>query len=368
MMFDFPTFRHVNWLLDLERPAYDLSSSNIIPEWKDYARTYVDDSLIREGNPRGGSELKGYLSESYGVDQGRIVITNGTSEANTLAFVASLRKGDHVLVEKPVYSPLIEFPRAMGCRISFIKRRPDDYRFDLRELRTKLEEGIDLLVMQNPNNPTGRAVFREDLAALASLLSEFDVPVLSDEIYRDFTLGPGTGERMEPAVPSMAGMFEKAIVTSSVTKVYGASGLVTGWLIAPRRIANHARKAKSYMVPMVCHMGNRLAYHILRDRDKVLPGAFSELREKLRLVSQWAAGRPDVHWSEPDGCAIGFLRYDHDVPSTEMAAVLYERYDTKVVPGEFFHIEKGFRIGLSRPYDEIKGGLTMIDRCLDDLS
>lgn len=368
MMFDFPTFKHVSWLLDLKRPKYDLGSSNITPDWTGYAKGSVDDSLIGEGDPTGGADLKQWLSDEYEVDTGRIVITNGASEANMLGFMASLKAGDHVLVEKPAFSPLIEIPRALGCRVSMVKRRPDDYRFDLRELRSKLEAGVDLFVMQNPNNPSGKAVFREDLTTLASLLSEFDVPALSDEVYRDFTLGPGTGDRLEPAVPSMTEIYDKAVVTSSVTKVYGASGLVTGWLIAPRRIANHARKVKSYLVPTVGHLGNRVASEILKDRDRVLPGAFSELRDKLRLVSQWAAGRSDVHWSEPDGCPIGFLRYDHEVPSIEMATALYERYDTRVMPGEFFHIEKGFRIGLSRPYEEIKGGLTMIDSCLDDLS
>jgi aspartate/methionine/tyrosine aminotransferase len=100
----------------------------------------------------------------------------------------------------------------------------------------------------------------------------------------------------------------------------------------------------------------------------VLPGAFAELREKLRLVMTWARGRDDVHWSEPDGCAVGFLRYDHDVPSIEFCERMYKEYDTRVIPGEFFHLEKGFRIGLTRSYEEVKGGLGMIDTFLDDLS
>jgi aspartate/methionine/tyrosine aminotransferase len=152
-----------------------------------------------------------------------------------------------------------------------------------------------------------------------------------------------------------------------VTKVYGAGGLMTGWMMGPKRMINRAKRAKIYSVPMVNHMGNRIALKILRERHKVLPGEFSGIREKLNLVSAWASGRDDVHWSEPDGCAVGFLRYDHDVPSVEVCNALYNDHQVRVVPGEFFHLEKGFRLGVAGDYDILKGGLERIDRYLDTL-
>jgi aspartate/methionine/tyrosine aminotransferase len=153
-----------------------------------------------------------------------------------------------------------------------------------------------------------------------------------------------------------------------VTKVYGAGGLVTGWLVAGKRLIQRAKRTKIMIDPMVSNHGNKLALAVLRNRDQVLPDAFTALREKLRLVMTWAKGRDDVTWSEPDGCAVGFLRYEYDVPSLAFCESLYREYETRTIPGEFFRIEKGFRIGLTRPYEEIKGGLGMIDRFLDDLS
>jgi aspartate/methionine/tyrosine aminotransferase len=328
----------------------------------------LDDSLINRGDPEGNDNMSDLISEHYDTGRGRVLLTNGTSEANTLAFLSTVEKGSRVLVEKPVYEPLIEIPRAMGCDIFYIKRRPDAYGIDPGELEEKLSGGVDLLVLQNPNNPSGRVLFGPAQKRIADVVSDFDIPVIVDEVYRDFTLQHLPGGGFGPAMPSFVDFYDKAMVTASVTKVYGASGLMTGWLVGPKRLINHSRKIKRMMVPMVSHLGNRVALEMLRRRADVLPNMFEKLRDIQLLVSKWAAGRSDVHWSEPDGCAVGFLRYDHDIPSMEMARVLYHEYGVRVLPGVLFHMEGGIRIGMGKEYDEVKGGLTMIDGYLDTLS
>jgi len=130
---------------------------------------------------------------------------------------------------------------------------------------------------------------------------------------------------------------------------------------------NRARRLKVYSVPMVSHLGNRIALEVLKKRDEIMPGEFSKLREKLNLISTWADGRNDVHWSEPDGCAVGFLRYDHDIPSEQVCDSLYKDHEVRVVPGEFFHIERGFRMSAAANYDTLKGGLEQIDSFFDKM-
>jgi len=248
-----------------------------------------------------------------------------------------------------------------------VKRRPDDYKFDMRELREKLDAGADLMVIQNHNNPSGKVLETHELKELAKACADRDVPLLCDEVYRDFALSPGEGS-MENPVASMVSLYEKGITTSSVTKVYGATGLATGWMIAGKRLVARAKKVKIMTDPMVSNYGNKLALAVLKNRQAVLPKAFSDLREKLLLVKSWASGRSDVKWSDPDGCAVGFLRYDHNIPSLEFCERLHKDYGTRTIPGAFFHIERGFRIGLTKPYQEIKGGLEMIDQMLDDIA
>ncbi|MGA1873779.1 MAG: aminotransferase class I/II-fold pyridoxal phosphate-dependent enzyme [Thermoplasmatota archaeon] len=367
MYLDLPKFRHVEYIVDRPSPAYDMAWSNILPEWKGVIGAAEDPALISAGGLLGDRGLLDHISSMYGKDPSDVVLTNGCSEANTLSLMASLRRGDRVLVEKPVYTPLLELPRAMGCEVRTIKRRPDGYRFDLRELREKIEtHSPSLLIMQNMNNPSGKALFEPQLRDLVKVLSDHDLPVLVDEVYRDFAMSERNGE-MVNAFPSMVELYDRAIITSSVTKVYGAGGLVAGWMIGPRRIANRARRIKVYTVPMVGHMGGRIAHRILSNRDKVLPGEFARIRDKLNLVSAWASGRKDVHWSDPDGCAVGFLRYDHDIGSLEVCERLYNEHQVRVVPGEYFHIEKGFRLGVAGDYENLKAGLLEIDRFFDSL-
>ncbi|MDG6224945.1 MAG: aminotransferase class I/II-fold pyridoxal phosphate-dependent enzyme [Candidatus Thermoplasmatota archaeon] len=367
-MLSFPPFRHVNWILDLPRPEYDLATSNMLPDWSAFLEPPDPLDMMRCGNPKGDPGLIRYLEEDYRVTKDRVLITNGTSEANHLAYLSLLKKGATVLIEKPIYTPLLEIPKAMGCRISFVNRRPDDYRVDLRELKQKAELGADLLVLQNHNNPSGKALQEHELRDIVKVCSDNDIPILCDEVYRDYALSPGEGERLMNPIPSIVSLYDKGIATSSVTKVYGATGLVTGWMIGAKRVVQRARSIKIMTDPMISNYGNRLALQALKARDHVLPEAFSALREKLRLVSSWARGRKDVHWSAPDACAIGFLRYDHRLSSLDFCRRLYHDHGTRAVPGAFFHAERGLRIGLTAPYEEIRGGLERIDALLDEIA
>ncbi|MBN1539837.1 MAG: pyridoxal phosphate-dependent aminotransferase [Candidatus Thermoplasmatota archaeon] len=367
MYLDLPQFRHLQWIVNRPAPVHDLAWSNILPDWQGVIEGNNAPELISASDPEGDRGFREHLAARYGVDSSMVVLTNGCSEANFLGCFSALRKGSKVLVEKPVYTPLLELPRSMGCEVSTIKRRPDSYRFDLKELDEKLETiQPDLFIFQNLNNPTGKALFGDDLKDLARVLGSHGTIVLVDEVYRDFAMSVTDG-RLENAFPSMVELYDRAMISSSVTKVYGAGGLMAGWLVGPRRLMNRARRQKLYTVPMVSHTGNRTALEILRKRDKVMPGCLSDIREKLNLVSLWAKGRSDVHWSDPDGCAVGFLRYDHEIPSIDACERLYKDHGVRVIPGEFFHLEKGFRMSVSKPYDIVKGALTKIDRFFDSL-
>ncbi len=366
MYFDFPPFKHVQYINDRPAPKYDLAKSNISPDWSGHLSKELDLSMVRASDPKGLLDLNSELAERYGVDPSRVVVTNATSEANWLSYLSVVSRGKKVLIEKPIYTPLLEMPRALSCKVATIKRRAPGYRFDLKELDRRLSKGVDLFVMQNLNNPTGKALFEPDLDDIARVLGKHGTPVLVDEVYRDFAM-EFEGERTIPAFPSMVELYDKAIITSSVTKVYGAGGLVTGWMVAPKRYANIARQQKIFTVPMVNHQGNRTALEVLRSRHKVLPKEFRAVREKLNLVSMWARGRDDVEWSEPDGCVVGFLRYKYKMSSIAACERLYKDFEVRAIPGAFFHEERGFRIGVGQPYDVVKGALKRIDEFLDGL-
>ncbi len=367
MMFRFGPFKQLDWLIEGGKARYDLSGSDLSPKWPGIYDDVVEDGLIDNKAVGGSRELISFLAQEYDVPEDRVLLTNGCSEANTFAFLSSVGPGSRVLLEKPIYSPLVELPRAMGCRISFIKRRPDEYSFDLGELDDKLKAGVDILVLQNHNNPTGKGLFEHQQKEIASVCDRYGVPVLVDEVYRDFTLQTDEDGTMRQQIPSMVSNYSRALITSSVTKVYGAGGLMAGWLIGPRRHIRRAAHQKLMMVPLVSHLSTGVALEVLRRRGTVLPAKFEEIRSKLRLVSMWAKGRSDLFWSEPDGCPVGFLRYTHDLPSAEVCRRLLRERSVKVVPGEFFHIEKGFRMGLNVDYNVLREGLARIDSFFDEL-
>jgi aspartate/methionine/tyrosine aminotransferase len=367
MFMELPPFRHVEWINDRPAPKFDLAWSNIKPDWSGILNERMDISLLPASSPLGRRELIDHISEMYNVSGDRVLLTNGCSEANWLAYLASISTGSKVLVEKPIYTPLIEIPKAIGANVTTIKRRPPDFRFNPEELKEKLSEGCDLFVMQNLNNPTGKALLEPDLREISSILDEKGVPALSDEVYRDFAMNFGKDGPIR-AFPSMSEVYERAMTTSSVTKVYGAGGIMGGWLVGPKRMINRARRLKIYSTPMVNHMANLTTLEILRRSHEVLPPYFRAIRENEKLVSQWAAGRSDVQWSSPDGCAVGFLMYQHDIKSMKLCEKLYNEKGIRVIPGEFFHLEKGFRISLAGDYNTLKQALLGVDDMFDSMN
>ncbi len=366
MFIELPPFRHVQWINERPPPRFDLAWSNIKPDWNKVISDKVDLSLLPASSPLGRQELVDHLSEMYQVPQSHILLTNGCSEANWLAFLSSIKPGSNVLVEKPIYTPLIEIPKALGANVITIKRRYPAFRFDLDELDEKLSTGCDLFIMQNLNNPTGRALLEPDLKEISHILEKHGTYSLSDEVYRDFAMNFSNDGPVR-AFPSLAEVYDKAMVSSSVTKVYGAGGLMGGWLIGPKRMINRAKRLKIYSTPMVNHMANVMALEVLRNSHKVLPPYFRSIRENEKLVSQWAAGRDDVYWSSPDGCAVGFLMYEQDISSVDLSERLYDQSEVRVIPGEFFHQDRGFRISLAGVYSDLKEALLRIDNTLDSL-
>src|SRR5262249_31581108 len=171
------------------------------------------------------------IARRYRVPQESVVSAVGTSLANYLAVAAATEPGDEVLVEQPTYDPLLAVARYLGLEIKRFQRRPEqNFCVDLADLERNLSPRTRVIALCNLHNPSGALIPDSTMREIAALARKSGTYVLVDEVYREMLFE----EQPQTAFPTDP---ERVLVTSSLTKAYGLSGLRCGWILAPKELA-----------------------------------------------------------------------------------------------------------------------------------
>jgi len=199
------------------------------------------------GLPKLCAAISDYMSRRFGLNykpKGEIFVTVGGSEAIDIAMRAVINPGDEVIVPLPAfvcYEPIAKMAGAKVVRIN--TKAENSFKLTPEELKAAITEKAKLLVLPYPNNPTGAILTREELSALAEVLSGTDILVLSDEIYAELTYGR---DHVSPA--NIEGMWERTILVSGFSKAYAMTGWRLGYLCAPAPLISQMLKLHQYAI------------------------------------------------------------------------------------------------------------------------
>ena len=186
----------------------------------------------------GAPTLRRAIAEHYGrwydvdVPPSQVAVTTGSSGGFLLAFLAAFDPGDRVALARPGYPAYKNILSSLGCEVVELACGPGTrYQPTVEQLtRAYYEGGLDGVVVASPANPTGTMISREELAAVARWCTDFEVRLISDEIYHGITYGdPGSGEQATAA----RYLAEGAVVVSSFSKYWAMTGWRLGWLVLP---------------------------------------------------------------------------------------------------------------------------------------
>lgn len=172
-----------------------------------------------------------------------LVVTCGSTEAMMAAMLTVTNPGDKVVVFSPFYENYAADAILAGAEPIYVALRPPDFAFDPRELRAAFEQRPKALILCNPSNPTGKVFTREELSAIAALAEEFDAFVITDEVYEHIVFPP----HAHTYFASLPGMGERTISCSSLSKTYSITGWRLGYIIAPPRVIDGARKVHDFL-------------------------------------------------------------------------------------------------------------------------
>ena len=313
----------------------------------------------------GTIELRQAIAAMYpgaGIDH--VEVTNGGSEANFITTFSLIEPGDEVVMLVPNYMQTWGLSRAFGGTIREWRlvedREAGRWRIDLAELERLVTPRTRMIVICNPNNPTGARLTAADLDGIARIADTHGAWILSDEVYRGAEI-----DGVETA--SMWGRSPKAIITSGLSKAYGLPGLRIGWIVAAPSLVASLWSYHDYVTIAPGALSDRLARVALHPerRAQLIERTRNILRSNLPLIEAWLSEAGGFHWIKPEAGAIIYVRYDHPINSTTLVTRLREEKSVLTVPGDHFGMDGYLRLGFGEPPEYNRAGL---DRLRDLLA
>jgi aspartate/methionine/tyrosine aminotransferase len=325
----------------------------------------VLDLRLGYGQTNGDPQLRRTLASYYpGCSEDDIIVTNGSAEANFVAFWSLLEPGDEVAMMLPNYQLLYGLTKSLGCTVKPFHLREDlQWAPDLDELESQLSEKTRVIALCNPNNPTGSILSIDDMKRIVALAQKWDCYILSDEIYAGSELN---GEE----TPSFMTLYDKTIVATGLAKSLSHPGLRIGWLAGPREVIEGAWHHHDYTSISTGIISQYVANVIMQPqkRAQVLERGRKLLRTNVPIVENWVANHGDnFRLVPPRAGGMAFIGYNLKLNSSELVTRLREEKSVLIVAGDWFGMDHYLRLGIGGETAELVEGLEVIDEFLNEL-
>jgi aspartate/methionine/tyrosine aminotransferase len=287
-----------------------------------------------------------------------IVTAAGTTFANHLAMATLIDPGDEVIIEQPTYEPLLALARYLGAEVRRVPRRFEaGFQIDLDELEHSISSRTRLIVLTNLHNPSGVHISNDTLKQIGDVAKQVGARVLVDEVYLEsfFKDRPRTAFHLGP----------EFVVTSSLTKAFGLSGLRCGWIVAEESLAERMWLLNDLFASTPVHVGERLSVAALHQLDSLAAEANALLKTNRELVERFLDSRKDIDAVRPTAGTVVFPKLARG-SGDAFCSLLARKYETSVVPGRFFEMPQHFRLGMGGDTETLEAGLERLGHALDE--
>jgi len=320
----------------------------------------IEDLELSIGGSYGYPQLQDRLARKNGVATECMVAANGTSMANHLAMAALLEPGDEVLIEQPTYEPLLTVAKYLGATVHrFARRFENGFNLDPREVERHMTPRTRLVVVTNLHNPSGARTPDSSLQLIGKIAQSRGAQVLVDEVYLDACF--------DPQAHSAFHLGDNFIVTSSLTKAFGLSGLRCGWVLAPAPLAERMWRINDLFGVIPAHVAELLSVIAFDHLKEIETYARTRLQTNRPILQRFLNSRSDLKAIRADAGTIAFPQLISGKVDA-LCQLLREKYDTSVVPGYFFEMPDHFRIGIGGKTELLEEGLKRLGKALDEIA
>ena len=300
-------------------------------------------------------EICTYLKRKYNVSYDAVketVVTVGGSEAIDIALRAMVNPGDEVLIPQPCYVSYEPCAILAGATPVIIDLKAEnEFRLTAQELRDAITDKTKILILPFPNNPTGAIMEKEDLEAIAEVILEKDIFVLSDEIYSELTY---KGKHV--SIASLPGMQERTILINGFSKGFAMTGWRLGYACGPANIIEQMTKIHQFAIMCAPTTSQYAAVSALRNGDNDVAQMCESYNQRRRYLMH-AFKEMGLPCFEPFGAFYVFpCIKEFGMTSDEFATRFLQEYKVAAVPGTAFGDSgEGFlRISYAYSLDNLK--------------
>ena len=292
---------------------------------------YTSNAGLKELKVEICNYLKRRCDVTYDPDT-EVMVTVGGSEAIDIALRAMLNPGEEVLIPQPSYVSYVPCTRlAGGVPVVIELEEKDQFRLTPEKLLEKLTDKTKILILPFPNNPTGAIMERADLEAIAKIILEKDLFVITDEIYSELTY-----KEPHVTIASLPGMKERTVLINGFSKAYAMTGWRLGYAAAPHLIQEQMLKIHQFAIMCAPTTSQYAAVSALRNGDGDVQMMRESYDQRRRFVLH-AFEEMRLECFEPYGAFYAFPSIKRfGMTSDEFATRFLEEEKVAVVPGTAF--------------------------------
>ena len=350
---------YMQWAKKRSASRFNLATSGLASYPLSQLPVKIEDlDPLTRGGDYGYPPLQEALARHCGVSTENVVAATGTSMANQLAMAAILEPGDEVLVEHPTYELLLAALGYLQADIRRFPRRPETgFTLDPLEIEHAITPRTKLIVLTNLHNPSSVLTEEPALQEIGGIARRVNARVLVDEVYLDaaFDLAPRSAFHLGP----------EFVITNSLTKVYGLSGLRCGWILADAELARRIWLLDDLFGVNAAHPAERLSVIVFKNFDRIRAHSRALLDANRQVLNQFLATRTDL---EVQPIRFGTTVFPKLLsgPVESFCELLRSKYEGTVAPGSFFEMPQYFRIGIGGEQPHVVASLERLGAALDE--
>jgi aspartate/methionine/tyrosine aminotransferase len=293
---------------------------------------------------RRGPAVEQAIAEWLALPAAEVVFTPGATGGTLLALLELAGPGAGIVVENPIYEPMLRQAERFGEVRRLERRLADGWRLSLDEARSLIDDRTAVVMITEPHNPSGIFAPRDDVLELARIARGHDAVLLVNEVYQGYT-----------DAPSYHGTAENLVVVSSISKLFGAYWARVGWLSAAPAIAGRLRAAH-WNMGLPCQPGAQAGLGFLAQGAQRRQLARELGRSMVDEVDSWVQ-QTGLAWHRPQGPGFGCVALPAGTDDLALAERLHDELGVLVVPGRWFGVAGTLRLSWLQVGDRLAEGL-----------